>query len=198
MARHASVRSRSIAPPLSARRVLVGSVDRGVHAVPLVVDVAPKRLEQALPLALLRPPVEAIEHCLPRPELVRQVAPRHPRPAPPKHRLDESAVVPPWTPTATLSLDNRRHLGPLPLVQLRSNHRGLPMEHTFGCRERACSVHSIFRRPQKPLSFRTCPLPPAPRGGGQGGGRATRVEVSAANTGTGPRALRCRVGREPI
>src|SRR5687767_1460062 len=58
--------------------MLVRSVDRTVDAMALIVAVSLKCQEQALPLAGFRPPVEAVEHCLPWPEIrwkIRQGTP---------------------------------------------------------------------------------------------------------------------------
>ena len=48
----------------------------------------------------------------------------------PKHRLDEVAVVLAAPSGAALRFHNGRDLRPLPLVGLRSNHRGSAMDHT--------------------------------------------------------------------
>ena len=106
----------SAAAPLSSRGVLVGAVDRAVQAVPFVIGIGPQGLEQAHPLASLRPAVKAVEHGLPWPELVRQIAPRNACTSPPQHRLDEAAVVCARAPSSRLRGQHCLHPNPLRVV----------------------------------------------------------------------------------
>src|SRR6516162_7264511 len=104
---------------------MLRAVEDGIQSIrPLV------QARQLVPLASLGPTVESIEYRLPRPEAFRQVTPRHPGTSPPKHRLDEATVVLAAPAGAPLPFQNDRDLRPLPLVELRSNHRGSAMEHT--------------------------------------------------------------------
>jgi hypothetical protein len=73
--------------------MLVRADDRGVDAGPLVVHVHLQHSEQPLPLALLRPAIEAVEHGLPRTELARQITARCPSTLDPQHRLDEASII---------------------------------------------------------------------------------------------------------
>jgi hypothetical protein len=110
--------------------VLVRPVGSAVQAVPFVVDIRLQRRKQRIPLASLGPAIESIEYRLAGSEAFRQVTPRHPGTSPPKHRLDEVAVVLAPPSGAALCLQNGRDLRPLPLVELRSDHRGPAIEHT--------------------------------------------------------------------
>jgi hypothetical protein len=73
--------------------VLVGPIDCAVDAVPLVVAIRLHSFEHSLPLTRFRPAIEAIEHRLPRSELVGQIAPWHAGSPPPQHGFDEVSIV---------------------------------------------------------------------------------------------------------
>src|SRR3546814_950757 len=69
-----------------------GAIDHQVFVVP----VPGQRLEHPVPDPALCPAAEAPVHILPVAEPLRQVAPRHPGPVFPQHRLDEQLVVACW------------------------------------------------------------------------------------------------------
>src|SRR3954462_8341603 len=98
--------------------MLVGPIDRAVEAMPLVVALGLQRQEHTPSFACLRPPVEAIEHGLPRSELRWKVAPQNPRATPPQHRFDKVAVVRSRPSGSPLGLQKSVDLGPLPLRKL--------------------------------------------------------------------------------
>jgi len=58
-----------------------------------------------------------------------------------QHCFDKISIVFPRASRSALSLEYRSNLLPLPLVQLPSNHAGLPMEHT------SLAMDSPFPRP---------------------------------------------------
>src|SRR5204863_9387357 len=142
----------------------MGTIDRAVEAVPLIVAIRLERLEQPQPLPPLRPPVKPVEHRFPRTELTRQIAPRYARTAPPQDRLDEVAIVASPAPGSSLGLQHRFDLLPLLISQLCTSHR-IQMEHTLAAMEIACGMHSKFRPPQQ--------HPPRSPGTGTGTGTFT-------------------------
>jgi hypothetical protein len=77
--------------------MLVGSVNRAVEAMPLVIAIRLKRQKQALPLTSLRPSVETIENGLPRSEVRWEISPWDACAAPPQHRFDESPIIIGWS-----------------------------------------------------------------------------------------------------
>jgi len=94
--------------------MLVGSIDRAVEAVPLVIDVGLQGTKQPSPLAALGPPIEPIEHGFPWPKLFGQVSPRSSGPPPPQHRFDEVAVV--VAPLADRIIGYQERMNPRPLL----------------------------------------------------------------------------------
>jgi hypothetical protein len=60
--------------------------------IKLAQSVGLKRQEQALPLASFRPPIEAVEHRLPRSEIRWKITPRNACAAPPQYGFDESTI----------------------------------------------------------------------------------------------------------
>ena len=100
--------------------VLVRSVDRAVEAMPFVVHVGLQRAKQPVPLAVLRPAIEPIEHGLPRAELLGQVSPWRSRSPPPKHRFDEVPIIVTGFANRVVGLQEALDLRPLCVVQLPS------------------------------------------------------------------------------
>jgi hypothetical protein len=98
--------------------MLVRSVDRAVEAMPLIVAVGLKRQEQTLPLSSSRPPVEAVEHGLPRPEVRWKITPRNASAAPPQYRFDESPIIVCRPAGAAFRLQKQVDLRPLRLREL--------------------------------------------------------------------------------
>lgn len=99
------------------------AIDRRIQAQPLVPDLVLQRFDQPLPLLLLRPSVEAIEHGFPGPELLGQITPRNSRPKPPKHCLHEPPVIVCGAPSPSLARQEVRYSPPLLLFKPMSNHR---------------------------------------------------------------------------
>src|ERR1700723_602341 len=91
------------------------------------IGIVAKRLENALPNALLRPPPEAGIRRKPLAERFRQIAPWRARPRNPKNRFDKTSIV---TPAAAGVTDFTRQLrgNPLPLrvAQHQSNQGWSP------------------------------------------------------------------------
>jgi len=117
--------------PFCTGRMLVGSIHRAIQAVPFVVAIGLERLQQAIPLASLRPPIEPIEHCLPRTQFRWQVTPGNPCPPPQQHSLDEVPIV--VAPPPHASLDPKKCFDPAPLHvrKLPSNHAAIPWSTLF-------------------------------------------------------------------
>ena len=92
----------------------MGAVDRAVDAVPLVIDVRPKRVEESLPFPILRPAVEPVESRLPWTKIGGKISPRHARTTPPKDRFDEVSVIVWWTTGTTFARQKGFDLRPLP------------------------------------------------------------------------------------
>src|SRR5271165_1827059 len=91
--------------------------------MPFVVDIRLQGTKQAVPLAVLRPAVEPIEHRLPGAELLGQVSPRRAGSPPPEHSLDEVSVIPARLPDPVvlheeLLRDQAEAVG-LPLIEVR-------------------------------------------------------------------------------
>lgn len=107
--------------PLFPGSVLMRSVHSAVDAVPFVVGTDAYRLEEPLPAPLLRPSIEAIEHCLPRAELSRQVSPGNTRSSPPQDSFDEATIVVTGPTCTSLGRDNGLNLLPLQIGQLTSD-----------------------------------------------------------------------------
>jgi hypothetical protein len=105
------------------------TIYRAVDAVPLVIDIRPYGVEEALPLSVLRPAIESIEYRLPRSERVREIPPRHAGAAPPQDRFEEISIVLRWPARAATRNQEELNLRPLPVVQVTSNHPGRAMEH---------------------------------------------------------------------
>jgi hypothetical protein len=100
--------------------MLVCAVDGAVDATPLIVRVRPQRLEQPLPLAVLGPAVEAVEHGLPGAEDRGQITPRCARAPPPQNGLHEEAIILRRAAEA-LRREKRFDLRSLLIVQLQPN-----------------------------------------------------------------------------
>jgi len=89
-----------------------------------MVDADAERHEQPIPPALLRPPVESVEHGLPRAELRRKVPPWNACSSPPEHSLDEPTIVDTGSTDSRLVVEDLDYLLPLLIGQLRSDrHR---------------------------------------------------------------------------
>ena len=67
-----------------------GAVDEHI----LEVGIDRQFLENALENAFERPPSEALEHRVPQPELVGQIAPWRPGTSNPQHGFEELPIVP--------------------------------------------------------------------------------------------------------
>jgi hypothetical protein len=105
--------------------VLMGAIDRAVQALPLVINIRLQCLEQPLPLALLGPAIEPIEHRLPGTKPLWQLSPRHAGSTPPHNRFDEISVVSRWAASSSLARQEALHLSPLPVVHLNTQRHGL-------------------------------------------------------------------------
>jgi hypothetical protein len=98
------------------------SVRRAVDAVPLVVCADAQGFKQAGPSPTFRPSVESVEHGLPWTEVSWEIAPRHPCASPPKHPLDEEAVVLARAPApTTFKVDDAFESLPLRIGELSSD-----------------------------------------------------------------------------
>src|SRR5271166_1130297 len=88
--------------------------------MPFVVDIRLQGTKQAVPLAVLRPAVEPIEHRLPGAELLGQVSPRRAGSPPPEHSLDEVSVIPARLPDPVVLHQERSNLRPLRVIELQT------------------------------------------------------------------------------
>src|ERR1700674_902556 len=91
--RRASDRWPDFESPFCAGCVLVCPDDGCVDHHVLEVGIVGQRLEKTLPTAFARPSQKASVHAVPLAELIRQIAPRCPRPQDPKHGIDEQTIV---------------------------------------------------------------------------------------------------------
>ena len=150
--------------PLSSRSMSVSSVDRAVDTVPFVVAIRLQSVKQTTPLARLRPPVESIGHGFPGPEVTWKVSPWDSRPTPPQDRLDEVAIVLRRPACSSLCREHGFDLRPLPIIELKSNHRahGWSTSSTPWTVLAVCTAISLPKeRPDfhSPLALVTCPCP---------------------------------------
>ena len=95
-----------------------GAIDHDV----LEIRITPQGLENPLPNALLRPPIEALEHAVPMPKFCRQIAPRRARPQYPKHGINKQTIVVAVSASVALLARNQiRDKPPLCVRQFASN-----------------------------------------------------------------------------
>lgn len=110
-----------------------------VQRMPLVVYIRLKRGKKPVPLALLRPAIEPIEYGFPRAEFNWQVTPRDPRPPPPKHCLNEVAIVQ-WRPAGpSLGRQYRRNLRPLAIVERQPDTHAAPLPQPWCVGQLLCN-----------------------------------------------------------
>src|SRR5690606_1731857 len=116
--------------------VLMSSIERAIHAVPLVIAIRLKRVKQVFPLARLRPALEAIEQRLATSRSLQAEPAKDPRScattAPLRYHSTASMKLRssfPGRPAQRLARSTLEASAQT-LVQLPPNHAGLPMEHT--------------------------------------------------------------------
>lgn len=98
--------------------MLMRAVDRGVHAdcpVELTgsVSIGQELSMNPVPGAIAAESTVPLPHCLPRPELSRQIPPRRTRPEPPHDALNHTAMILERTTTLTRG-DRHQRLNPSP------------------------------------------------------------------------------------
>src|SRR5215213_3381365 len=139
--RHLATRARTtprvgLGLPREVRRVLVRTVDRGVHTdrpVDLAGGVGPgqQRGQDRVPRPVAAEPAVPLPHRLPRPERRRQITPRDPTPIPVQDPLHDLTVIthrPP--PTRTLSRQQRLNQLPLVIVEQRFTSHQITLRDT--------------------------------------------------------------------
>jgi hypothetical protein len=107
--------------------MLVRPDDGGIDHNALEIWIVPQSLENPLPNALARPPIEPLEHTVPKPEFRRQIAPRRARAQYPKHGIDKQSIV--FAVPASIPFLARHQIlntPPLCSRQLASNQDRLP------------------------------------------------------------------------
>ena len=122
---HESVPKHCIGSPFSARSILMCSDYGGINDRAHLIDLKPQGLEDLLPNPPLGPVRESVVDALPRPESLRKVSPRNPRPRAIEHGVDELPVTQPRAGARPMIRKDEPELGPLFVGKSVSVHRKL-------------------------------------------------------------------------